>query len=67
MTRLSDLTTSPAARRARGELGTAWEYLLSAADQSARQLGAASRARGVIARRRATAAALALRGEQPSP
>lgn len=67
MIRLPDLTTSPAARRAREEIGGAWEQLVAATDQSARRVGTASRRGGKLARRRAAAAALALRGEQPSP
>jgi hypothetical protein len=50
-------------RRARTELAAAWEQVLSAAEQGARQFGDTSRRRGVVVRERAAAARLALRGE----
>lgn len=64
MIRFPDINSSRAAQHARDEFTAAWEHLLSAAENSARQVGDASRRHGLTARERAVAATLALRGRQ---
>lgn len=53
-------------QRARTELSAAWEHLLTAASEAARQVGDTSRTRGSVARERAALARLALRGQLPT-
>jgi hypothetical protein len=65
MFRSANDAASQAAQRAREEVGEAWSHLLAAAEQGARQAGETTRRQGALARERAAAAALALRGEQP--
>lgn len=65
MLRSENHTAYTAAQRAREEMGEAWAHLLAAAEHGARQAGVTTRQRGAIARQRATAATMALRGEQP--
>jgi hypothetical protein len=65
MFRSANHVASGAAQRAREEMGDAWAHLLAAAEYGARQAGVATRRQGAIARERAAAAVLALRGEQP--
>jgi hypothetical protein len=65
MFRTANHAASNAAQRAREEMGEAWSHLLAAAEQGARQAGETTRRQGALARERAAAAALALRGEQP--
>jgi hypothetical protein len=65
MFRSANHVASGATQRAREEIGEAWAHLLAAAEHGARQAGVATRRQSAIARDRAAAAALALRGEQP--
>lgn len=53
-------------QRARTDLSAAWEHLLTAASEAARQVGDTSRTRGSVARERAALARLALRGQLPT-
>lgn len=66
MINLSDRIPAHYSQRARTELSAAWEHLLTAAQESARQVADTSRARGSVARERAALARLALRGELPT-
>src|SRR5687768_3967908 len=66
MINLSDRIPAHYSRRARTELSAAWEHLLTAAQDTARQVADTSRARGSVARERAALARLALRGELPT-
>ena len=66
MIHLSDYIPARYPQRARGELSAAWEHLLTAAHEGARQVGDASRTRAALARDRAALARLALRGELPT-
>jgi hypothetical protein len=65
MFRSANDAAQEAAHRAREEMGEAWTHLLAAAEQGARQAGETTRRQGALARERAAAAAMALRGEQP--
>ncbi|ROO63177.1 hypothetical protein EDC02_5197 [Micromonospora sp. Llam0] len=66
MINLSDRSPAHYPQRARTELSAAWEHLLTATQEAARQVGDTSRARGSLARDRAALARLALRGELPN-
>jgi hypothetical protein len=66
MIHLRDRIPTDYPQRARAELSTAWEHLLTAAQQAASQVGDTSRTRGAVARDRATLARLALRGQLPT-
>ncbi|WP_426513321.1 hypothetical protein ACPPVO_23500 [Dactylosporangium sp. McL0621] len=66
MINLSDRIPAHYSQRARTELSAAWEHLLTAAQDTARQVADTSRARGSVARERAVLARLALRGELPT-
>jgi hypothetical protein len=59
MINLSDRVPAHDTQRARTELSAAWEHLLTAAQEAARQVGDTPRARRPLAR-------LARRGEQPT-
>lgn len=65
MFRSANHAAQEAAHRARDEMGEAWTHLLAAAEQGAREAGEKTRRQGALARERAAAAAMALRGEQP--
>ncbi|WP_173161226.1 hypothetical protein [Phytohabitans suffuscus] len=66
MINLSDRIPAHYSQRARSELSAAWEHLLTAAQETARQVADTSRERGSVARERAVLARLALRGELPA-
>jgi hypothetical protein len=66
MIHLSDHVLASYPQRARGELSAAWEHLLTAAHEGARQVGDTSRTRAALVRDRASLARLALRGELPT-
>lgn len=66
MINLSDRIPAHYSQRARTELSAAWEHLLTAAQDTARQVADTSRSRGSVARERAALARLALRGELPT-
>ena len=66
MINLSDRLPAHYSQRARTELSTAWEHLLTAAAEAARQVGDTSRTRGSVARERTALARLALRGQLPT-
>lgn len=66
MINLSDRIPAHYPQRARTELSAAWEHLLTAAQEAARQVGDTSRTRGSVARERAALASLALRGQLPA-
>jgi hypothetical protein len=66
MINLSDRIPAHYSQRARTELSAAWEHLLTAAQETARQVGDTSRTRGSMARERAQLARLALRGQLPT-
>lgn len=65
MIRLPEHRFSVDPQRGRDELSAAWEHLLAAAEQAARQVERASRRRGALARDRAAAMRQAARGELP--
>jgi hypothetical protein len=62
----SDRIPAHYSQRARTELSAAWEHLLTAASEAARQVGDTSRTRRSVARERAALARLALRGKLPT-
>ncbi|GAA4465946.1 hypothetical protein GCM10023170_076090 [Phytohabitans houttuyneae] len=66
MINLSDRLPSHYSKRARTELSAAWEHLLTAASEAARQVGDTSRTGGSVARERVALARLALRGQRPT-
>jgi hypothetical protein len=61
MIHLSDRIPDP--QRVRAEVSAAWEHLLTAAQEAARQVGDTSRSSGSVARDRVALARLALHGE----
>lgn len=68
MARISDQVFGHDPQRARRDLTTSWEHLLSAAGHGAKHVGQSSRRRARIARDRAETARLVLLGElSPTP
>lgn len=65
MARISDYVFVDNPQRARRDLTTSWEHLLSAAGHGAKHVGQSSRRRARIARDRAETARLVLLGELP--
>ena len=65
MNRISDRVLGDHPQRARRELTSSWEHLLSAAGHGAKHVGQSSRRRARIARDRAETARLVLLGELP--
>lgn len=66
MTHISDRVFGDHPQRARNDLVTSWDHLVSAAGHGGKQVARTSRRRGRIGRERAGAARRALLGELPS-
>jgi hypothetical protein len=68
MIHVPDIGFTNRSQRARDEVAAAWEHLLTAAEQTARQVGETSRRRGKVARDRTSLARRAILGElSPTP